>query len=368
MIVSRKNRGIFIGIFLVTVGTASCARENLQVDSGAYSASLHDTITMQLAQSIDLILENVSASIKALGEEYTKAYKNTSPFDQEIEREWMDRSTREKETRIFRPYISASSPAPAYQSPFPSYLYYGGEKIDPEIWHQLNALSAVAPSFKVACDTFDYSWVYLTTIDETMLIYPYLTLKEAINNHYPTEQIFYLAADFNNRTFGWTKPYLDLVGAGMMVTVSYPVYIEDKLLGVVSRDITLSQLSSLALRPISGYAGNMISIIIDSDGLAIANSQAAAMKKIDEVNDMAHAAVLYYRTEEGLASAESKKATSSSSSLFNSACEKVLSLASKDPQGMIWHFTSRDKQQEYDVTATRIASTGWLALTLAPRL
>ena len=50
-------------------------------------------------------------------------------------------------------------------------------------------------------------------------------------------------ADFLGRSFGWERPYLDLVGAGMMETVSYPVYASEKLIGVIFRDITLTQLS-----------------------------------------------------------------------------------------------------------------------------
>jgi hypothetical protein len=40
-----------------------------------------------------------------------------------------------------------------------------------------------------------------------------------------------------NGRVGWTGPYLDLVGAGMKLTASYPIQDCDRLLGVASRDI-----------------------------------------------------------------------------------------------------------------------------------
>ena len=66
---------------------------------------------------------------------------------------------------------------------------------------------------------------------------------------------------------------MDLVGAGMMVTLSYPIYHEEDLLGVVSRDITLTQLSNQALKPISSHAKGLVSFIVDGKGLAIATAR-----------------------------------------------------------------------------------------------
>jgi len=372
--VSPKGIGRFgylIMFLLVLVGHTAYAKEVLLAEGGTGSArpcntSLNDTITLQLAQNIELVLEHVSASIKALGEEYVRLYKKTSSMDKAEQRAWLDHSKREEKTIHFRPFTSG--PEPSYQSPFPSYFGYSEKKLSPEIWRELKVFVALAPSFKVAYDTFEYSWVYFSTVDEAMLIYPYLPLRQAMNNYLPTKQIFYKAADFKNKTFGWTKPYLDLAGEGMMVTVSYPVYDKDKLLGVVSRDITLSQLSRQVLHPINRYARNLTSIIIDRTGLAIANSQVAAMKEINAINDKAGAAVLYYRTAKEVASGGSPKAAYSTSALFNHACESVLALVRKEPRGKIWRLTFEIKQQRYDVTATRISGTGWLIVMLAPEL
>ena len=72
-------------------------------------------------------------------------------------------------------------------------------------------------------------------------------MDQAVNNGTPTETPYYRAADFGSRAVGWTTPYLDLVGAGMMITASYPVYDSESLLGVMSHDITLKELASSVL-------------------------------------------------------------------------------------------------------------------------
>jgi hypothetical protein len=87
------------------------------------------------------------------------------------------------------------------------------------------------------------------------MIYPYVPIEQAVNNAKPTETPYYKAADGARRAVGWTAPYLDLVGAGMMVTASFPIYRGDTLLGVMSRDITLQELADSVLRSEILYCG-----------------------------------------------------------------------------------------------------------------
>ncbi|MEZ5581771.1 MAG: hypothetical protein R3F37_02405 [Candidatus Competibacteraceae bacterium] len=133
----------------------------------------------------------------------------------------------------------------------------------------------MTPLFRAAYRTFDFSWSYFTTVDNAMLIYPFLPISEAVNNQSPTEQVYYTSADFKQRRAGWTLPYLDLVGAGMMITVSYPTYDGDTLLGVVSHDITLKQLSDSVLNHLILEDGATAYIVSDS-GLVVGVSDAQA--------------------------------------------------------------------------------------------
>jgi len=355
-----------------TAGAGTCplpergappAEENVERAAGPERTSLEETITLQITQSIDLVLEHLSASIRALGEEYVRLYLSASPMGPAERSQWLDRSRTENETTVFLALPSA--PEPPYQAPLPGYFVYGPPESRPGIWRELEVLSALAPSFKITHDTFDYSWVYLTTVNEVMTIYPYLTSSEAAHNHLPTEQVFFRAADFENRTFGWTKPYLDLVGAGMMVTVSYPLYHDNDLLGVVSRDITLNQLSTQVLTPVSEDPRDLVSIIVDRDGLAIASSDVADMKEIDTVNSRARSAVLHYRTEDGAEHIRSGKAVRSSSELNNRACEGVLARVREKPDAGLWQSAVSLGRVSFDVTAAQVAGTGWLVVTLS---
>lgn len=97
----------------------------------------------------------------------------------------------------------------------------------------------------------DTQWVYLTTPEGMMRLYPW-----ASNDHYPDiwdprEIIFYTIADpSGNPSFEtrWTPPYVDFAGAGWMVTVSAPIVTDEaEYLGIMSHDITIDSLQEIAL-------------------------------------------------------------------------------------------------------------------------
>lgn len=350
----RKRFGFFVLIFLfcflMNAGRTLQAME---------SEDCLGTISLQLSRSLELILEHVSKSIKALAEEYARIYEATPPMDEAEKSFWMKSAFENGKTVSFRPF--SNGPEPVFQAPVPTYLFYNGRHITPHVTRELKAFVAMVPLFKTAYQTFGYSWVYMTTADEAFFIYPYLPLKEAVNNLPPTKQDFYTVANFAGRSFGWQRPYLDLAGAGMMVTVSYPVYSRDTLLGVISRDITLTQLSRRLLKPIAGRTGNLVSIIMDREGLAIAANRAAATEEIDRVNTRAGSAILYYRTSRVPGN---KKAVFSSNNLFNEAGENVLTCVEKDPHAGIWHLQVKVGQTMYKAAAARISATGWLLITM----
>ena len=335
------------------------AKQSLQAME---TADCLGTISLQLSRSLELTLEHVSESIKALADEYTRIYDTTPPMDEAEKDLWMKQALEKGKTVSFRPF--SSGPEPAYQAPVPAYLFYNGRNITSNVTRELKSFVSLVPLFKAAYRTFHYSWVYMTTVDEAFLIYPYLPLNKAVNNLPPTKQDFYKAADFAGRSFGWERPYLDLAGAGMMVTVSYPVYASEKLLGVISRDITLTQLSRRLLKPIAGQSGNLISIIMDKEGLAIAVSRAAATEEIDRVNTRAGSAILYYRTSPGLKSLGNQKAVSSSNGLFNEAGDNALAWTEKDPHAGIRHLKVKVGQTMHKAAAARIPATGWLLTTI----
>jgi hypothetical protein len=320
-----------------------------------------DTTSLLLARYIEGNLAAMSNSIKALGEAYVRAYERTPVMPGQEQEKWLARSSGENRTIIFRP--TATGPEPKFQAPRASYIYYHGKKPTKEAWREFNTFTQVAPMFQLAYETFNDSWVYLTTKEDAFLIYPYLPLGEAVNNGQPTEQIYYKAADFKNRTFGWTPPYLDLVGAGMMVTVSYPLFKQDKLLGVISRDITLTQLANQALEPVIASDSRLICLIMDKNGMAIASSQDKGMKEIDTVNNEAKTAALYYGRK---ISDKSTKARLSSIALNNKAGQLTLEAAKSAPGKSLWNFSFKDGDTQFKSSATQIKATGWFVIVLNP--
>ncbi|HKI49831.1 MAG TPA: hypothetical protein VKA69_10925 [Desulfobacteria bacterium] len=320
------------------------------------------TISLQLSRSLELNLEPVAESIKALADEYARIYEATPPMDEAEKALWMKHTLEKGKTISFRPFSKGVEPA--YQAPVPAYLFYNGHHITPSVTRALKTFVSLAPLFKATYRTFHYSWVYMTTVDEAFLIYPYLPLDEAVNNLPPTKQGFYEAADFEGRRFGWQKPYLDLAGAGMMVTVSYPVYNHDKLLGVICRDITLIEFSTKLLRPVAGQSENLHTLIIDKDGLAIVVGSRTAMEEINRVNTKAGSAVLHYRTSQGLKSLGNQKAVSSSNALFDEAGEKALAAAEEDPHAGIWLLNVKRGPTTHKAAVAKIPATGWLLITV----
>ena len=147
----------------------------------------------------------------------------------------------------------------------------------------------------------------------------------------------------------------------MMITASYPVYAGDRLLGVSSRDITLKELARSVLSHLTDATGSS-ALLIDGKGLAIAATDPALAAEIDQVNSEAGAAVLYFRTEDGIKRLGVKDAVASQSAEVSSAVERLLRQAerSADP-------TVRLDADGRRLLAARIERTGWLVVLMVPR-
>jgi methyl-accepting chemotaxis protein-like sensor len=347
-----------LGGYLPLTSSAITDDENREATNGSNVVEL-ETISQLIADNIELNMKNFASSVKALGDEYLNLYKTTPSMTKDDSDNWLADAKKEKNATIFHPY-KVNIPT-VYQAPMASFLYYKKGNPTEAAWRELKIFQALAPSFKVSFNTFNDSWVYMTTVNEAFMIYPYLPLAKAVNNFPPTKQIFYTAADFKNKTFGWTPPYLDLVGAGMMVTVCYPVYDNNQLLGVISRDITLSELSKQVLKPITETNGKLIGIIMDQHGLVIANSAPEAMDEIIKTNKKAGSALLYYREKNNLPAMP--KAKNSKIAIYNQIGSTVLKQVQQEPTANAWTFNLTLNHQLVSVSIGKIPSTGWLVIT-----
>jgi hypothetical protein len=306
------------------------------------------------ADRIDVVLQGVAASTRAVGEELALRPGEETRVTEKQREHWEARSRVLGTTTEYRTW-SGPEPPP-FQAPFAGLYGYGDGELKADGVAQLEALERLVPVVRSAYLSYPFSWVYVSTAEERMLIYPYLPLGEAVNNLNPSHQIYYKAADFAHRKVGWTPPYLDLVGAGMMITASYPVYSGDRLLGVASRDITLKQLARSAMSHLT--RGNGASaLLVDAQGLVIDASDPGLVAELQEVNTKARAAVLYYRTGAGL-KARGAKAVASATGWVNEVTERVIAEATRKDESDVMTIDAAG----HEVLAARVATTGWLLI------
>jgi len=101
---------------------------------------------------------------------------------------------------------------------------------------------------KIKTNNPEVEWVYFTSKNNVLRVYPYLSndIFDADHKHYK-DPFFTIADEKNNpqRKVVWSSPYYDYAGKGWVLTCSYPVYINDELVMVASLDITLNSIKDL---------------------------------------------------------------------------------------------------------------------------
>ncbi|WP_428562829.1 MAG: histidine kinase [Solidesulfovibrio sp. DCME] len=322
---------------------------------------LAQAVIAAAAGRLDDQLAALAQSAKALGTAYAALYRDAAGPDPGERAKFLQSYAVKDGTVAFRDAAGPCGGNPQGQAPCQALLYYDGENFTDETFRALTAMARLAPAMAAAHDAMPASWVYLTTPGQNFAIYPYLPLDEAVANYQPTEKDFYTAADFAKRDCGWESPYLDLAGAGMMVTVSCPVYDGDTLLGVSSRDLTLAQLSRHGLADLAALPGAR-AVLMNRRGKAIAASDPKVADFIVAANTKAGDAVVHFRDDRGLAALGQEKYVESPDANLNDAAEMVLEQAEGERTRPI-AFT-RGKEL---VLATRLPSTGWYLMLTLPQ-
>ncbi len=105
--------------------------------------------------------------------------------------------------------------------------------------------------------------------------YPNINLAANVPPDFdPTQQPFFTIAEPANdpeKLPRWTRPYQDPAGAGLIVTVSVPVYDGNKFEGVMSVDIQLDRVTQIISQIKIGDVG--IPILVDETGVILAMSE-----------------------------------------------------------------------------------------------
>lgn len=114
----------------------------------------------------------------------------------------------------------------------------------------------------------DVTWLYYTSDNNFINLFPWVASNEFKYETTAKDFPFFSVAipqNNPNRIARWTPVYLDGAGKGLMVTLSEPIYANDKFIGVVSVDFTNDQLSSYLISQYDGY-------LIDPSGTVLASS------------------------------------------------------------------------------------------------
>lgn len=114
---------------------------------------------------------------------------------------------------------------------------------------QLDAVAALSSSFEVAYGQIPgVQWLYFVSSDQWILLYPFTTPEAYLFSRETMDKDFYtLALPSKNpeRSVKSTRVYEDEAGAGLMVTLTKPVYRKDSFVGALAIDFTLTKIEEI---------------------------------------------------------------------------------------------------------------------------
>jgi len=136
-------------------------------------------------------------------------------------------------------------------------------------------LDLLAPNILSLHPTEVASIYYISKYGYTVY-YPNIDLARNIEPSFdPTQQIFYTIAtpeNNPNQAPRWTPPYEDPAGAGLIITLSIPVYDGNSFEGVMSADVRLKTIINEVASTQISESG--IPLLVDNGGLVIAMTDA----------------------------------------------------------------------------------------------
>lgn len=325
-----------------------------------------ETLTQTLAHQVDKELQKVALTTRIVADAYMDAY-NQLPEDPGYQH-WLTRMHQTDTSWGFF-HDGVNHPDTPFQSPTLTSFVDRRTVFDADVARQIAAADAIRYLVQGVYNNYRYSWVYISTEDELVHIYPSVSLEYSSASTAPTSKHWYLAADFKNRTFGWEEPYTDLGGQGQMVTVSYPFYDQqDQLKGVASHDIKVQQLLDSFLKDVALY--DQATLIVTSRyGQAISTNQQRYNNEIETRNKDSYKGVLYYISPERLNALklENPGFVNSSFTELNRLSDSVMQrLADQESLSFELNIDPASDDNLYQVSAVQIPATGWTIINAVP--
>lgn len=215
-------------------------------------------IAMEKAHVIDLIMKNVAYTTESLAN-WTTEYINTTS------------ETKLKSGYIRKPsgVLYRKSKGESWEKTHSAIFFPANIELTDEQIRIINATEKLEPLFNTMHRRSDYyQWSYIATEDGLLRFFPYTGIEMYKPDHQQKGDPFYVVAnEINNpdRMTVWTKPYIDFLGTGWMISCSSPIYVSNEFFGVACSDVRLDTIKSIFLEDFrlseSGFA-----YLLDNEG------------------------------------------------------------------------------------------------------
>lgn len=378
-----NTKQIFLGIILIEAAAIflllTFVFSALSGQTKSQAITDMKTMTDTVAQQINKELNNVARSTKIISDAYMQAYRSIP--DSSNLSHWQNQ-LHETDTSWGFFHDGVNSPDTPFQSELLTSFVDKNTPLSRDINRQIAAADEIKYLIRGIHDNYRYSWVYISTEDDLVHIYPSVSLEYSSASTAPTSKHWYLAADFKNRSYGWEEPYQDLAGEGQMVTVSYPFYDQNgELKGVTSHDIKVQQLLDSFLKGVELYDDSII-MVTSQYGKAITTNRQHYNDEIELKNKDSYKGVLYYISDQRLNELKLENPTFVNSdypelnSLSRSVMQRLAGDQSLTFEQVIHGTPDPDHQAQtpenpestYQVSAVKIPATGWTLITAVPNV
>lgn len=325
------------------------------------------TMSLKVSEQVDAELKKVQYTTKIVADAYMKNYEEIKQKNNYSIEEWKNKVIENTHTRSFI-YDGVNSPKTPHLSHELQTFIDKTTNFDKEAVFRLEAAGKIKELFHGIYKNYNYSYIYISTYNNILHIYPTVNLAYEKHAAAPTTQHWYEAADFKNKTFGWEEPYSDLGGVGQMVTVSYPFYDKnEKLQGVVSHDITIQQILERFMKNIEVYKGSTL-LVISQNAKAISTNNQEFNNEIELKNKDSYRGVLYYLNNKDLEVLKEKnnEVLNSQYLWLNDLSSEVIKKL-KDKQYDSFEFNTKNNNTNmHQVSAVKIPTTNWIVINSVP--
>ncbi len=134
----------------------------------------------------------------------------------------------------------------------------------------------------------DVAWLYYTSNSNFMTLYPWISSDTyKFSESVKARPFFVVASPINNpsRAMLWTSLYLDKAGRGLIVTLSSPIYFDEKFVGVLSLDLTTEKMNKFISSKYETYLVDNSDHVISATQGDLPKNEITDLKTISKRSD-----------------------------------------------------------------------------------